>query len=335
MKRAKRAQHAVPTLRLSVVIPTYLRPDWIGRAVRSLARQEMPPLEVIAVARDTDHATHNAIRALQADQLPFSLRMAVVAEPGFMPPVKEGIGAAMGDVVAIMDDDAEAEAGWVVGLLRHYSDPCVGAVGGRCINMLGERPVEEGAARRVGFVNLRGHFIGNMYKRPTFQGPVDVEFLMGGCMSYRRDVARALEFDPELNHNVAFSYEVDLGLQVRYMGLRVLFDPDVAIRHYSAPRQVIGARNPDDLEAVYWCSFNETRIAWRRLPKWRSLLALAWRVLVGERRTPGLLLWATGAFVPALGVRRDNARPALAGRVAAIKRSVNCTDADRDRPSRP
>lgn len=319
-------------LRLSVVIPTYLRPGWLARAVRSLAAQATTPFEVIAVARDTDAATHRAIAALQASGLPFPLRQGTVTEPGFMPPVRAGFALAAGDVVAVMDDDAEAQPGWTDGLLRHYGDPGVGAVGGRCINMEDEVPVQEGDTARVGYVNLRGHFVGDMYKRPTFTDPVEVEFLMGGCMSYRRQVASRLEFDEQLNHNVAFAYEVDLGLQVRRMGLRLLFDPGVAIKHYSAPREIAGARRPDDKEAVFWCSYNEMRVALRRLPWWRSLPAFAWRLLVGERRTPGLLLWAAGAVLPRLGVHRGNAGRTLRGRLAALTDCVNPGAARRGDP---
>ena len=107
---------------LSVVIPTYQRPDWIRRAVRSLAVQSRPPDEVIAVARDTDLPTQEAIAETQTTTLPFCLRQELVTEPGFMPPVKAGLGAAQGDIIAVMDDDAEAEDGWAARLLRNYEE---------------------------------------------------------------------------------------------------------------------------------------------------------------------------------------------------------------------
>jgi glycosyltransferase involved in cell wall biosynthesis len=104
---------------LSVVIPTYQRPEWIRRAVRSLAVQSRPPDEVIAVARDTDIPTHESIATLQAEGLPFKLRRELVSEPGFIPPVRAGLPAATGDIVAVMDDDAEAAEGWGARLMAH------------------------------------------------------------------------------------------------------------------------------------------------------------------------------------------------------------------------
>ena len=211
---------------LSVVIPTYQRPVWMVRAVRSLQEQSRPPDEVVAVARDTDFPTHEAIDKLGREPLPFKLRRALVSAPGFIPPVELGLRAASGDIIAVMDDDAEAAEGWASRLVAHYADPGVGAVGGRCINTSDEAgPTQVPDADRVGYVNRRGQFIGRMFHRPTFTEPVEVEFLMGGNMSFRREIARRLEFDMELNRNVAQGYEVDLGLQVRGMGWRIIFDP--------------------------------------------------------------------------------------------------------------
>ncbi len=204
---------------LSVVIPTYLRPEWLRRSVRSLALQASPPSEVIAVAREDDSATLATIESLRLEPLPFPIVRGVVREPGFMPPVEEGIRLASGEIIAMLDDDGEAEPGWTAGLLRHYRDPLVGAAGGRYINMKGDVAVPVESTRRVGYVNSLGGFVGRMYLRPDFDDAVAVDFLMGGCMSYRATVARVLEFDRALNGDVAFGYEVDLGLQVRARGL--------------------------------------------------------------------------------------------------------------------
>ncbi len=125
---------------LSVVIPTYQRPDWIQRAVRSLAAQDRPPEEVIPVARDTDLPTHEAIASLQRLGLPFEIRPEQVTTPGFMPPVERGLSVAQSDVIAVMDDDAEATEGWAARILGNYVDDSIGAVGGRCINMYDGKP---------------------------------------------------------------------------------------------------------------------------------------------------------------------------------------------------
>jgi GT2 family glycosyltransferase len=304
---------------LSVVIPTYQRPDWIRRAIGSLAVQSRPPDEVIAVARDTDLPTHEAIAETQRTALPFSLRRELVSEPGFMPPVRAGLAVAQGDVIAVMDDDAEAEDGWAARLLPNYADEAVGAVGGRVINIHGGVVAEVPVVDRVGYVSPLGQFVGNMYCRPGFDDPVEVDFMLGGNMSFRRNIARRLEFDLQLNRNVAQGYEVDIGLQVKAMGRKVLFDPKLAIRHYSAPRATAGMRPEADADGIKWYSFNHARVALRRLAPTRSAIAVAYQLAIGERRAPGLLPFALAPLGRKLGFDMSAARAALAGRWLAIR----------------
>ena len=274
------------------------------------------------VVRDSDADSRRAVASLISADLPFRVRMGIVSEPGFMPPVREGLRLAIGDIVAVMDDDAEALPGWCRGLLRHYADSRVGAVGGRYVNVHCGKPVDVPTTSRVGYVTPFGQFVGDMYKRPTFSGPVEVQFLMGGCMSYRSSVARSLEFDPALNNNVAFSYEVDLGLQVRAGGWIVLFDPAVVVHHYSAPRAESGMRVESDRESVYWYAHNHLRIAMSRFPLRRRVIALLWQVLVGERRAPGLLPWLLAPLSMAMGFHVRVAGAALKGRCRAVAGTV-------------
>ncbi len=302
----------------SVVIPTYQRPVWVQRAIRSLQAQDRPPDEVVAIARDTDTPTHEAIAAVKRSGVPFELRMELVTEPGFLPPVRKGMSVAAGDVIAVLDDDAEATEGWASRLLSHYSDSAVGAVGGRCINCNDQGPVPVPSTDRVGYINRRGQFIGRMYQDPTFTNPVDVEYLIGGNMSFRREIARKLEFDMALNRNVAQGYEIDLGLQTRRMGWRIRFDPLLAIRHYSAPRAEVGMR-ASDRESARWYAFNHARVALRRLPFARAQVSFAYQFLVGERRAPGVLPMALRPIARKMGFDVTVGAPALNGRLLAVR----------------
>jgi len=308
---------------LSVVIPTFQRPDWIKRAVGSLARQTRLPDEVVVVMRDTDEPTHRSVDELRASGLPFVLRSTTVSQPGFMPPVQAGLALATGEVVAVMDDDAELIECSLELILPLYGDPTVGAVGGRCIDIEPDgNPREVPDADRVGYVTTFGRFVGDMYKRPRFSAPVDVEFLMGGCMSYRREVAQKLEFDLELNRNVSFGYETDLGLQVRAMGRRILFHPEVGIRHYGAPRQVAGMRSAHDAEAVEWSTYNHLRVVMRRLRSFKRAVAMGYMFAIGYRYAPGLLPLGVAPLARRMGFQVDMAGPAFRGRSAAVQRHV-------------
>ncbi len=101
-----------------------------------------------------------------------------------------------------------------------------------------------------------------MYCRPTFSAPVEVDFLMGGNMSFRREVARRLEFD------MAAQPQRRPGLRGRHRpaGARRWDGRSSSIRrwpirHYSAPRATVGLRPDADTEGVKWYAFNHVRVA--------------------------------------------------------------------------
>jgi hypothetical protein len=141
---------------------------------------------------------------------------------------------------------------------------------------------------------------------------------MGGNMSFRREVAAELEFDLELNRSVALGYEVDIGLQVRRLGWKIVFDPLLAIRHYSAPRATVGLRMPD-AESIQWYAFNQLRVGLRRLSLPRKSLSLLYHFAVGERPAPGLLPLALAPIARRIGFDIHHARPALTGRLLAVR----------------
>jgi succinoglycan biosynthesis protein ExoM len=107
-------------IRVSVVIPTFHRPDSLARALRSVLAQSPVPEGVEAVVVDNDSeggaAAIVAAIALAADS-PFPLRY--VAEPaaGVAYARNAGIRAARGDLIAFLDDDETASPSWLAGLL--------------------------------------------------------------------------------------------------------------------------------------------------------------------------------------------------------------------------
>jgi GT2 family glycosyltransferase len=304
-------------LSLGVVIPTYQRPDWVRRAWESLARQGRRPDRVALVCRDTDDATRAAAEEL-ARRGELNTEVLTVSEPGHIPPVEAGSRFLLEhcEHIAWLDDDAEAGPDWCARFLDVLGDPSVGCVAGRVRNHLpsGE-PVDEAPASVFGRVDKLGRLTGNLY-RPGAAGLTDVDFFMAGNVCFRAKALEALQFDLTLNRNVAFHYEVDLGLQLRAAGWRIVFDPENYIDHFSAPRANAGMRAAP-VEGVRAAARNLTRIRLRRTTGPSRAVALAYGSLIGGRRDPGWL-----SFLP-LSLQERGAAPvarfsaALRGRVEA------------------
>lgn len=277
-------------LSISVIVPTYQRPDYLESCVRSIFAQTLPPQEIILVSRDSDTSTNNKIQELQTElQGLIPIISPQVSEPGFLPPLRLGMSIASCDIVVFFDDDAEAFPDWLERLVAHYSDPQVAGVGGRCITYYMGELLQYSPADKAATVTWYGEAIGNMYRDLTFSSAISATHLMGGNSSYRRDVLLRVGIDPYLNKDVAYGWELDLGLTITGMGYRLVFDPEVKVNHFTAPREKQGMRPGHDLESVYYMVRNNTYTMCKHLAWTRRLIFGAYTFLVGRRSSLGVL----------------------------------------------
>src|SRR5437588_216282 len=102
----------------SVIIPTYNRPDRLVRAVRSaLAQRDFAgTYEIVVVDNNSDGAAAPSIAALAAES-PVPIRYVSEPRPGISHARNTAIAAARGEFLAFLDDDQEAEPGWLAALL--------------------------------------------------------------------------------------------------------------------------------------------------------------------------------------------------------------------------
>ncbi|RFU47709.1 glycosyltransferase family 2 protein [Paraburkholderia sp. DHOC27] len=273
-------------MKVTVLVPTFRRPDDLARCLTALQRQTRAPDEVVVVARPDDAATHLCLRD---PTVRGNLRLAVarVDAPGQVAALNRGLDAATGDVIAITDDDAAPHADWVERIAAAFSgDPRLGALGGRdwvhqkgrVLN--GERPL-------VGKLTPSGKIIGNHHLGVGEAREVDL--LKGANMSYRREAIRTIRFDARLRgagaqvHNdMAFS------MSVKNAGWKLVYDPHVAVDHFPAERFDDDRRDAQTLTAVRNAAYNLHLILRDHLPPLRREAAWWWYTLVGTRVYPGM-----------------------------------------------
>ena len=102
----------------SIIIPTYRRPDCLVRAIRSCFDQQHAggDYEIIVVDNNPDGSAAEIVAELVAGSA-VPLRYVAEPRPGISHARNTAIAAAQGRYLAFLDDDQEAEPGWLNALL--------------------------------------------------------------------------------------------------------------------------------------------------------------------------------------------------------------------------
>lgn len=269
------------TARISVVVPSYRRADALRSCLGALVAQTLQPLEILVVLRAEDGESRSVVAEVAA-----LARVVIVGWPGQVAALNRGCEAACGEYIAITDDDAVPRPDWLHAIAARFAtDPHIGAVGGRDIVHEDNRVVD-GYAPLVGRVFWWGRRIGNHHYRSRLQ---DADFLKGANMAFRASAWRP--FDPRLRGDGAqVSNDLEATWSVRRRGWRVVYDPGVVVDHEPAPRLEDDGRHHQSARAEQNAQHNEVYALLRHAAWWHRPILLAYHLLVGTRRAPGLML---------------------------------------------
>lgn len=214
---------------VSVVICMFTaeRMPQIAAAIESVRRQTLRPREVVLVVDGTDSLAEEVRAALGAlgEGLTF---VCLGANLGVGVARTRGVEAATGDLVAFLDDDAEADPTWLEELAAPTADPRVIGVSGRSL------PLFDG--RRPGW--LPDEFlwtVGCSYRgMPT--SITEVRNFFGGCALVRRETFLAVGGFTAPGHLATFTgggEEADFCLRATaHTGGVFVFNPAAVIHHH-------------------------------------------------------------------------------------------------------
>lgn len=297
-------------LRISVVIVTWARPDFLRKALQHLARMDEPIYEVLII-----DAAANGEAAVSAGA-PWASTIAFPDGAGHMTRARnEALLHASGDVIAFLDDDAYVRTDWSRNLVAAFQTPTVSAVAGRTCN--GEDGEDSRGVGEVGRLlpdgRLTGHFAANT------GSIIDVDHGIGANMSFRAEVLADLGgFRDDFGGVGAPREDTDVFTRVRLLGRRVVFAPGVVVDHVGAPH-VSGQRF--DWRYMFWTRRNHMLLLARNYglmsPRLRAWLAISVREALHppgpggfwRRRARGCVwLSALGAGV-AVSVAKAGIRP--------------------------
>ena len=276
--------HTVHVTTVSVLVPTWRRPEALARCLRALAAQTVPPIEVVVALRPDDGASWAALSDMEPS-LGLKLVRVPCPEAGVIAAMNAALSQSRGEIVALTDDDAAPWRDWLQRIVEAFADPRVGGVGGR-----DWQPLERGDRADVGRVQWFGRVVGNHHLGAGPRRPVDV--LKGANAAFRAPLLRATGFDARLEGSGAqMFWELALCLPLRRAGWTLLYDPAIAVNHHIEPRHDEDQRHrgmfavTPQTQAVH----NETLVLLEHLRGLSRLAFIAWALLVGTRSEPGLM----------------------------------------------
>jgi GT2 family glycosyltransferase len=196
-------------LRVSVVVPTYRRPDLLARCLEALARQEMDPTSFEVIVAD-DAAGEDARELVQAHSARSAAALRHVPVVGAHGPAaarNAGWRAARGAIIAFTDDDCLPDPVWLPAGLAAFSDD-VAAVAGRVIVPLPSRPTD--------------------YQRDA-AGLEGAEFVTANCFCRRSALEEIGGFDERFQ--VAWREDSDLQFALLERGHRIGCAPEAVVVH--------------------------------------------------------------------------------------------------------
>jgi GT2 family glycosyltransferase len=219
---------------VSVVVANWNRKELLRACLASLARQTGVESETIVVDNGSTDGS-----AAMADE--FGARVIRNAENrGFCAANNQGIAAARGEFIALLNNDAEAEPGWLAALLRVCASRSeVGMAASKIL-------VWEDPSR----IDKAGHLIfpdGQNRGRGSGaldQGQYDREeevLWPDGCAAmYRKSMLDQIGgFDEDF---FAYGDDAELGLRARIAGWRCVYAPDAVVRHHRGSTMGKGSR---------------------------------------------------------------------------------------------
>ncbi|HWE91574.1 MAG TPA: glycosyltransferase [Pseudonocardiaceae bacterium] len=321
----------LPTV--SVILVNYRGAEHTVACLRALRADLDYPSDKLQIVCVDNGSGDDSVASIRAAAPEITL-VEAGANLGFAGGCNLGARHATGDVLALLNNDARPDSGWVSAAVRTLrADPTVAAVASKVLDWSGER---------VDFVDGGLTWFGMGYKRHAgrpiaelaaaeHETPQDVLFATGSAMFVRADVFREVGgFDERF---FMFYEDVDLGWRLNLRGWRVRYEPtSVAYHRHHASVSTVdgedGARELYLLErnalAALYKNFSDETLA-RVLP---AALALAIRRATARGELDATSLEITSA-APMPGPTVPVPRTTMAG-VLAVDQFVELLPALRD-----
>ena len=210
---------------ISVVVVNWNRKELLRACLASLSRQKDVPFETIVVDNGSTDGSPDAAES------EFGAHVIRNTENlGFCAGNNQGIAAANGEFIALLNNDAEANPGWLGALHRACTQAAdIGMAASKILVWEDPRRIDKAGHLIFPDGQNRGRGAGALD-----QGQYDREeevLWPDGCAAlYRREMLRQIGgFDEDF---FAYGDDAELGLRARIAGWRCVYTPDAVVRHH-------------------------------------------------------------------------------------------------------
>lgn len=282
---------------LSIIIPNWNGAHFLPTCLNSLAKQTYQPIEVIIV----DNASTDNSEKLVKSDFSWVKWIGLPENRGFTGACNEGLRAAKGEFLALLNNDTEVDSRWAEAVVDAFNrHPEIGSVASKML--LFDRRDHIHTAGDYFTTNGRA---GNRGVWQRDEGQFDQEEYVfsacGGSSVYRRAMLDEIGL---LDDDFFFSSEdIDLGWRAQLAGWRCLYTPHAIVYHHlSATGGGVTASYHDGRNLLYILVKNVPSAIWRKygfsivrtqmLLAWQALRA--WRGAAARARLRGMLAGLVG-----------------------------------------
>ena len=253
---------------VSVIVVNWNRCELLRACLKSIAAQHGARFEVILV----DNGSSDGSIEMARDEFSSVIPLTVIANPGnrgFCAANNQGIAVARGEFIALLNNDAEAESGWLQALLSAFhQQPSIGMAASKILSY--ENPERIDKVGHLIYLDgqNRGRGTGEI-DRGQYDKTEEVLWPDGCAAMYRTSMIASIGgFDEDL---FAYGDDAELGLRARIAGWKCLYVPHAVVRHHhSSTLGVLSARRLELIERN--------------------------RVLLAAKLFPWSLLWLNGPY---------------------------------------
>ena len=233
---------------ISVVVVNWNRCDLLRSCLLSLARQETEhPFEVVVIDNDSSDGSPDMVLREFGNHSTFRLKLIRNLENlGFCKANNQGFAATDSEFVALLNNDAEAEPGWLAALAHIFDNaPQVGMAASKILVYEDPRRIDKAGHLIYPDGQNRGRGTGEL-DAGQYDRVEEVLWPDGCAAMYRRAMLDQIGgFDEDF---FAYADDAELGLRARIAGWTCIYTPHAVVRHHRGA--TLGVRSSRRLHLI-------------------------------------------------------------------------------------